>query len=120
MQTFLLRISDNLTNGRMFVTQRGYFGHGMPAVKPGDAVYVLAGGDLCYILRPVTDSATPPFELTGADYVHGLMDGEAVDAAEAWDEIKLRAQNDASQELSNSSAPDPELGKDGWHHIYLR
>ncbi|KAK4694488.1 hypothetical protein P7C71_g3112, partial [Lecanoromycetidae sp. Uapishka_2] len=62
-----------------FVTDNGYAGLGPTELQAGDSVYVLAGGPMLYILRPVPGASRPrTFTLIGDCYVQGVMDGEAV------------------------------------------
>ncbi|KAJ0115163.1 hypothetical protein J7T55_001573 [Diaporthe amygdali] len=79
---------------RSFIfTESGYMGLGPDWCKPGDAVAVMAGGDLPLVLRPVSRrvgdrlDGIPTFEVIGEAYIHGIMDGEALD-------IKGRAECD--------------------------
>jgi hypothetical protein len=58
-----------------FVTEKGYMGLGPFNMEEGDLVYVLAGGQVPFILRPII--LTGGFSLVGESYVHGIMDGEA-------------------------------------------
>ncbi|KZM20169.1 hypothetical protein ST47_g5195 [Ascochyta rabiei] len=58
---------------RFFVTKNGSMGIGSNALKEGDVVVVLFGGNVPYLLRPV-DSG---YKFLGECYVPGLMDGEA-------------------------------------------
>jgi hypothetical protein len=76
------------TKGRRFFnTKKGYFGFGPENCKVGDLVVVLAGGNVPYIIRPVThlsdrmratmDLASKAcYTILGDSYVHGIMDGE--------------------------------------------
>jgi hypothetical protein len=59
---------------RFFLTQAGYMGLGKP--KVGDEIYVLFGGNVPFVLRPVAN--TTYFSLIGDCYLHGIMDGEAM------------------------------------------
>jgi len=45
------------------------------SAQVGDEIFLLAGGQVLYILRPQGDS----FAFVGECYVHGLMDGEALE-----------------------------------------
>ena len=91
-------------NVRLFFTANGFVGTGPNAMEPGDSIYVLAGGALPYVLRPVKDAAClDTFELIGSCYVHGVMDGQAVDGL-GEDEPPL---------------PDLDLPKTEWHDIHL-
>ena len=57
-----------------FITTKGYMGLGSQAMKAGDVVVVLAGGEVPFVLR----RAGELFQLVGECYVHGIMNGEAV------------------------------------------
>jgi hypothetical protein len=56
-------------------TARGYIGLVHDFAREGDVIYALYGGSMLYILRPLRDE----FIFIGECYVHGLMDGQAVD-----------------------------------------
>jgi hypothetical protein len=58
-----------------FATTRGEFGTATENVRKGDQVWVLAGGKVPYILRPVSGDE---YEFIGEAYVMGIMYGEAV------------------------------------------
>jgi hypothetical protein len=68
-------------SGRRFarVVQKDWNADGMAlvpqSVREGDQVFVLLGGQVLYVLRPVG----PTFKFVGECYVHGLMDGEVLD-----------------------------------------
>jgi hypothetical protein len=65
--------------GRVMGLLRGGLLACMPLeTRVGDVVVVLFGGWVPYVLRPVGDGE---FELVGHCYVHGIMDGEWVEAA---------------------------------------
>jgi len=59
---------------RFFVTGAGRVGIGPRCMQPDDIVVVLRGGDRPFILRKKDDG----YWLLGEVYVHGIMDGEAV------------------------------------------
>ena len=59
----------------VFITEKGYMGLGPFNIEQGDLVYVLAGGQVPFILRP--SLLAEGFCLVGESYVHGIMDGEA-------------------------------------------
>jgi hypothetical protein len=61
-------------NRRFFVAGTGSMGIGPRCMQPGDVVTVLRGGQNPFILRKKGDS----YWLLGEAYVHGVMDGEAV------------------------------------------
>ncbi|EAT90238.2 hypothetical protein SNOG_02026 [Parastagonospora nodorum SN15] len=59
---------------RFFVTKNGLMGVGPDGMKEGDAIGILFGGRVPYVLRPVDNG----FRFVGECYVSGLMNGEAV------------------------------------------
>lgn len=90
--------------GRLFFTANGFVGVGPCTIEAGDSISILAGGPLPYVLQPVPDAARlNTFELVGSCYVHGVMDGQAVDGLRE-DEPPL---------------PDLDLPKTEWHDIHL-
>lgn len=58
----------------LFITSTGYIATGR--VEEGDEVWVLLGGDVPFVLRPISGSIE--YRLVGDCYLHGVMDGEAV------------------------------------------
>jgi hypothetical protein len=65
----------NLKSRRPFVTQKGYLGMAPSRSQAGDVVVVLYGGKVPYVLRPIPGNPDH-FELIGACYWDGIMDGE--------------------------------------------
>ncbi|PQE12869.1 Heterokaryon incompatibility 6 OR allele protein [Rutstroemia sp. NJR-2017a BBW] len=61
----------------LITTERGYIGITADTAKPGDLVCIVRGAQVPLILRENDDGAT--FKLVGDSYIHGIMDGEAVD-----------------------------------------
>lgn len=74
---------------RLFATDRGYIGLGPPEMQEGDHVYILSGGDVPYILRPVSGPRPQTFELVGDCYLHGVMYGEAAGTDEDYHDVYL-------------------------------
>jgi hypothetical protein len=75
---------------RFFMTEMLYFGFGAKSLRVGDKVVVLLGGKVPYIVRRV-DGENGVYRFVGDAYVHGIMNGEAVEAADVrleW--MKLR------------------------------
>ncbi|OCL11632.1 hypothetical protein AOQ84DRAFT_361354 [Glonium stellatum] len=77
------------TCGRVFFTStQGYMGTGAAAVLPGDIIVVLYGGKVPYILRrtdramELNKSFYPCYQILGDAYVHGVMDGKALNDPE--------------------------------------
>jgi tellurite resistance protein len=80
---------------RFFITEKGYIGLGPSAMRPGDYLHILMGGQTPFILRasgirklrvgrfehPLEREC---FEVIGDCYTHGLMDGEAM---QQWKEV---------------------------------
>jgi len=69
-------------NHTFFITKQGYIGIGPPDTQPGDQVWVFDGGRVPFVARKteqdnVVDSIHK-LHLVGDTYVHGIMDGEAV------------------------------------------
>ncbi|OCK74878.1 HET-domain-containing protein [Lepidopterella palustris CBS 459.81] len=52
----------------------------------GDEIFVIRGGPLCYILRPMDGYYT----FVGDCYVQGYMDGQADSASTRWETIEVR------------------------------
>lgn len=66
-----------LVNQRLFQTESGLLGLGPIETRVGDTVHVLLGGKCPFILRETTEQAGL-FNLVGAGFVQGIMDGEAI------------------------------------------
>jgi hypothetical protein len=72
----LSSIAKQVTQHRRLVkTSTAYLGIASHDTLPGDIVCILFGGSTLMILRPVNDH----FLLVGECYVHGIMDGEALE-----------------------------------------
>lgn len=64
------------TFGRCFtVTEQRYMGLVRKDEEIGDEAFVILGGEVLYVLRPVESH----YLFVGECYMHGLMDGEAMD-----------------------------------------
>jgi hypothetical protein len=71
-----VRVSCIYTRNRRFAyTEQGYMCLVSAQAQVGDIVFVLAGGSMPFVLR----SHGCDYFLVGECYVHGLMDGEALD-----------------------------------------
>lgn len=64
-----------------FVSHQGYIGIGPEDTRVGDIVYVLFGGSVPFLLRGLPDLEETRGSRTfvGHAYVHGVMDGEALE-----------------------------------------
>ena len=78
---------------RFVVTKKGLMGFGPPTCRQGDAVVVLFGGRVPYILRLLSQSESSvntSYSVLGDAYVHGIMDGEALNGLHGdLDEFRL-------------------------------
>ncbi|PGH27995.1 hypothetical protein AJ80_00250 [Polytolypa hystricis UAMH7299] len=62
---------------RLFVSNKRYIGLGPASMLEGDEIWVLPGAGAAFVLRREGQEGT--FRLVGEAYVHGIMDGEAVE-----------------------------------------
>ena len=67
-----------------FITQGGLLGVGPRVIAAQDQVVVLFGSDVPHVLRKIPDTDT--FALIDEAFVHGLMEGEAI---EQWENGEL-------------------------------
>jgi hypothetical protein len=70
-----LELTQFALGRRFFITRNGYFGLGPQAARQGDRVVVLLGVDVPLVLRRVDKT----HHVVGEAYVHGIMNGEAVE-----------------------------------------
>ncbi|KAF5026693.1 hypothetical protein F66182_1217 [Fusarium sp. NRRL 66182] len=83
-------VSQMLAHQAFFVTRRGYVGIGSPTTRAGDSLWVLFGGNTPFVLGATSDDEVVSGSqvkgtrkvLVGEAYVHGFMDGEAVEKDE--------------------------------------
>ncbi len=83
---------------KFFITENGFFGVGPAAMDIGDAVHILLGADVPFLLRQKNMCGRYELDgswsLVGECYVQGLMVGEAVRAvgkpSEELDDVILR------------------------------
>ena len=80
----------NLSYQRFFfVSENGRIGWVPITARAGDQLYVFKGMRVPVVLRPIGDLGW--WQLIGACYIHGLMDGEAEDMAQGrWEHVKIR------------------------------
>lgn len=75
--SMLLNSMSKYTIGRnMCVTEKGYLGRVPMGSKVGDIICILFGGGVPFALR---ESGEGYYRFIGECYVHGIMDGEAVE-----------------------------------------
>lgn len=67
-------------NQSFFITKLGYIGIGPPQTQPGDQIWVFHGGNVPFMMRKFANQEGDDSQLTlvGDAYVHGIMDGEAL------------------------------------------
>ncbi|KAI5924089.1 HET-domain-containing protein [Camillea tinctor] len=75
-----------LASGRkLFISKKGYLGLAPEDSQQGDEIWVLNGGRVPLVLRPVGKilerHSRSEYIFVGDSYVHGIMDGEFVDAS---------------------------------------
>jgi hypothetical protein len=84
---FLQRVQSVIWNRKFLVSQdKGWVGLAPMAAQAGDVICVLYGCSVPVVLRPQSEDGRSFFQLVGECYVHGIMDGEAVETAVASDE----------------------------------
>lgn len=76
----LVVLPGNARKKSFFITANGQMGLGPKAARVGDWACIFFGHPMPYILRPVSDGK---FQFLGPCYVHGMMEGEAVERLEA-------------------------------------
>jgi hypothetical protein len=63
----------------LFVTRTGYIGFASGSIARGDEIYVLHGGHVPVVLRPLPTRFQDRFTLQGTGYVQGIMHGEGLE-----------------------------------------
>ena len=97
---FAWRAISRALCGRCFVSiDDVYMGLAPPTAREGDIVVVLYGGNVPYIMRRAEDKdymlrdeisggdALKAWQFVGEAYVHGLMDGQALDIENVSDAV---------------------------------
>ena len=90
-QLYSRHLLQQISLGRMFFTtlQHDYMGLAPYWAAPGDAIFMLLGGEMLYIARPTLDGT---YHYVGEAYVHGVMDGQVVQAFERGEGILQRVE----------------------------
>lgn len=83
---FMESFSRYCNNRRFFRSQGGKYGWGPDQTREGDVICVLDGAPVPFVLRPVNDGC---FEIIGDAYVHGNMDGDAIESGLEANDIVL-------------------------------
>lgn len=73
----------------MFVTNEGYVGLGHEGCAVGDAVCIFLGGEVLFLVRADVEGEQKGFKFMGECYVHGIMDGEAMDSGRTLEQFLL-------------------------------
>ncbi|KAN0069201.1 HET domain containing protein [Elaphomyces granulatus] len=71
---------------RLFLTSRRYLGVGSESLLEHDSIWIIPGSRVPLILREVKLSA---FRVVGAAYVHGFMQGEALESNPVFRDITI-------------------------------
>ncbi|KAL8925254.1 MAG: hypothetical protein Q9172_002304 [Xanthocarpia lactea] len=81
---------------RLFITTTERLGAGPPATREGDCLFIAEGSEVPLLLRPLHDSAIEngqqdslSYQFVGRCYVHGIMDGGAMNEDTEWQTIGL-------------------------------
>jgi hypothetical protein len=114
--SFHLSFLEACIGRRIFVTKKGYFGIGPAELEEGDEIYILAGGKLPLVLRPLPKSRLRAFELVGDCYVHGIMDGEAVSPHGSGRES---VEVSSSKPFYGPQVSDPDLPLRDFHDVFI-
>lgn len=78
IRAFMVLIEKFCLMRSFALTKGGYMGLVPHTAEPGDAVCIFLGGQTTFILRAVNDH----WILVGEAYIHGLMDGEALESGD--------------------------------------
>ena len=91
-------ISHSMRCSRLWSTSQGFLGLGRQTVEKGDEVFIVKGSNVPLILRPIEGTLLPSFGLSEHEqgylfvsqcYLHGFMDGEAVNPDTKWQRVHL-------------------------------
>jgi hypothetical protein len=75
------------SDGRQsFVTSKGYLGLGPMGIRKGDAIVVILGSEVPFILR---EDSPGMYMLVGDAYVDGIMDGEFMESSQKLQEFDI-------------------------------
>jgi hypothetical protein len=93
LKGYQMTVVRTTRNRKFFVTRNGYLGLGPCDISPGDEVYLISGSKVPFVLRKVEhlenvspengSSSSAVFRIIGDAYVHGIMDGEALEGGSA-------------------------------------
>lgn len=89
-QEFEYAVWWTVADSHVFVTETGFVGVATGFIEAGDVLAVLFGGSMPFILRKVEHSEDR-YKLVGYAIVHGLKNGEAIEAMEEQSQNVTRA-----------------------------
>ncbi|KAI0386940.1 HET-domain-containing protein [Hypomontagnella monticulosa] len=85
IRAFLSHIGFLSSGRKLFISEKGYLGLAPEDAQDGDEIWILNGGRVPLILRPIreapVEATQSDYTFVGDSYVHGIMDGEFVDAS---------------------------------------
>lgn len=73
----IARVVNFIRGRRLMTTMKGYIGLSNSNAQQGDVICILFGCHVPVILRPEEGGST--YSWIGESYVHGIMDGQAMD-----------------------------------------
>ncbi|KAK9797902.1 putative Heterokaryon incompatibility protein-domain-containing protein [Seiridium cardinale] len=71
-----LTIYGMVANQSFFTTKMGLMGTGHVDIQPGDEIWVLRGGKVPFVLRPLENDGKTKYTFIGQSYLQGAMQGE--------------------------------------------
>lgn len=110
------QLMRQVCGGRKFLTTltHGYIGLGPLWALPGDAIFMLKGGEMMYLARPTLQGT---YHYVGEAYVHGMMDGAVLDRFNRGDgtmqlvefEPVLHKVLDSNEDVGRMSTGNPVI-----------
>jgi hypothetical protein len=79
-------VFSHYTRLRLFLTSQNILGIGSESLLTKDSVWVIAGLRVPLILREASPGV---FRIVGGAYLHGFMNGEALDLGHPWSDITI-------------------------------
>ncbi|KAF2842217.1 hypothetical protein M501DRAFT_1013572 [Patellaria atrata CBS 101060] len=73
------KIGTIIEDKDIFVTEKGYLGHGHEELAEADLICIFSGGEVPFMLRETVVDDSEAFRFLCECYIHGVMDGEAYD-----------------------------------------
>jgi hypothetical protein len=71
---------------RLFLTRQNFLGIGSESLFANDSVWIIAGARVPLILREASQGV---FHIVGGAYLHGFMNGEALELNHSWSDITI-------------------------------